>query len=566
MSPRIFRFGDFELDRNAYELRREGRPLKLERIPLDLLFLLVDRRDQLVTREEIQERIWGKGIFLDTDNAINSAVRKIRRALHDDPDAPRFVVTVPTKGYRFIAAIREPSAQPSHSAEANVDDAVLSTAASVKYARSGDVHIAYRVFGDGPRDIVLIPGTLSHAELSWERPHARHLLNRLTRFARVIVFDKRGQGLSDRNVAAEQTVEERIIDISAVMDAAGSARATLYGWSEGGPAALVFSATYPQRTTALVLYGTFASLKDPPWSITREVWESYVTSWETHWGEGILLELNAPSVWGDQAVREETGRWERATASPGSIGALMRLNYDLDVRHALPVIQAPTLVLHRVGDTLVPSDCSRYLAENIPGARFVGMPGTDHSIFDNETQDFVADQIAEFVAGAPHRPEPDRVLTTVMFIYIEESRPLEAQIGEQRWRELLKSSYELLRAELAAFHGRELKMTGNGLMATFDGPARAIKFACSAREKVRALGLQLRTGLHTGECELIGSDVRGVAVDIAAWVTSLANPDEVLLSSTVKDLVAGSNLQFADRGMHTFEAVRGEWRLFRARI
>lgn len=434
--------------------------------------------------------------------------------------------------------------------------------APVKYAKSGDVHLAYRIFGEGPRDIVLVPGTLSHAEMSWERPPAKHLLSRLTAFARVIVFDKRGQGLSDRNVAAEQTVEERIIDIRAVMDAAGSERATIYGWSEGGPAALVFSATYPERTSALVLYGTFASVKDPPWAISRELWESHVRSWETHWGEGILLELNAPSVWGKEAFRQDTGRWERACASPGSIGALMRLNYDLDARHVLQVIQAPTLVLHRVGDSLVPSDCGRYLAENIAGARFIGMPGTDHSIVDTATQDFIADKIEEFITGERHVQEPDRMLATVMFTDIVGSTQRAAEIGDSRWRGLLDDWYSVVRKELNAYRGREVATAGDGLLATFDGPARAIRCACSMRDRVHELGLQVRTGLHTGECELTGDNIVGIAVHIGARVASIARPDEVLVSSTVRDLVAGSGLKFGDRGAHTLKGVPDEWRLF----
>jgi pimeloyl-ACP methyl ester carboxylesterase/DNA-binding winged helix-turn-helix (wHTH) protein len=564
MSPGIFRFADFELDRSVYELRRKGRPIKMQRIPLDLLFLLVERRDQLVTREEILERIWGKGVFLDSENSINTAVRKIRRALHDDPDAPRFVVTMPGKGYRFVAAVHESSRRPSHRTEASVDNAALSPEVSVRYARSGNVHIAYRIFGDGPRDIVMIPGTLSHLEILWATPANQHLLKRLTAFARVIVFDKRGQGLSDR-VVAEQTLEERIDDVRAVMDAAGSKRATIYGWSEGGPMSLMFAATYPERATALVLYGTFASVKDEPWAASREQWEEMLREWEARWGEGILLRVNAPSIADDPASVQWCGRLERASASPGSIVALMRANYEMDVRHILSAIAVPTLVMHRTEDALIPVAAGRYLASHIPGARYAEIPGTDHTVTDSDTQDVIADVIEEFVTGALHRPEPDRVLTTVMFAYVEESSPREAQIGEQRWRELLKRSYEVLRTELAAYRGRELKTTGDGLMATFDGPARAIKFACSAREKMRGMGLQIRTGLHTGECELIGNDVRGMAVEIAAQVTSLAHPDEVLLSSTVKDLVAGSNLQFADRGMHTFEAVPGEWHLFKAR-
>jgi pimeloyl-ACP methyl ester carboxylesterase/DNA-binding winged helix-turn-helix (wHTH) protein len=582
MPADVFTFADFELDRSAYQLRRKGRPLKLERIPLDLLFLLIDKRDQLVTREEILERIWGKGLFLDTDNAINSAVRKIRRALRDDSDAPRFVVTVPTKGYRFVAAVREQNRRPPQGVRTSLDDSAsgrghpsvdvspqssarrdLFAEASVKYARSGDVHIAYRVFGDGPRDMVLIPGTLSHLEILWATPANQHLLKRLTAFARVIVFDKRGQGLSDR-VVAEQTLDERMDDVRAVMDAAGSKRATIYGWSEGGPMSLMFAATYPERATALVLYGTFASIKDKPWAAPREQWDGMLRDWEAHWGEGILLRVNAPSMADNPASVQWCGKLERASASPGSIVALMRANYEIDVRHILPTIAVPTLVMHRTEDALIPVAAGRYLAKHIRGSRYAEIPGTDHTVGDGDTQDVIADEIEEFVTGALERLEPHRVLTTVMFAYIEESSPRAAQIGEQPWRELLQSSYEVLRTELAAFRGRELKTTGDGLMAIFDGPARAIKFACSAREKVRKLGLQIRTGLHTGECELIGSDVRGIAVDIAAQVTSRANRDEVLLSSTVKDLVAGSNLQFADRGMHTFEAVPGEWHLFKA--
>jgi len=437
--------------------------------------------------------------------------------------------------------------------------------APVKYAKSGEVHLAYRIFGDGPHDIVLVPGTLSHAEIMWEMPPNPHLLKRLTAFSRVIVFDKRGQGLSDRVFAsAENTLEERITDIRAVMDAAGCASANIYGWSEGGPASLMFSATYPERTSSLTLYGTFASIKDPPWSEPPEKYEQMLLSWEARWGEGILLEHNAPSAWGNEAARKMVGRWERATASPGSIVTLMRTNYALDVRHVLPAIRVPTLVLHRVGDSGVPFECGRHLAQNIPGARLVEMPGTDHSILDSETQDFVADQIEEFITGIHQRPEPDRVLATVMSTHIADSGEWTAQLGDRRWRELQSTCYELLRVELSRFRGREINAGNDSLFATFDGPARAIQFACSAREKVHQLGLRVRSGLHIGECELVGNSVGGSTVDIAARIASFADPDEVLLSSTVKDLIAGSRLQFADRGRHVLDGVSGELHLFKA--
>ncbi len=435
--------------------------------------------------------------------------------------------------------------------------------APVKYAKSGDVHIAYRVFGDGPRDIVLVPGTLSHAELSWERATGKRLIQRLTAFARVIVFDKRGQGLSDRVFAApENTLEERITDIRAVMDAAGCQRPTIYGWSEGGPAALMFSATYPERTSSLVLYGTFPSIKDPPWSEPPDVWEEMLLSWEARWGEGILMQRNAPSVWGNKAICEEIGRFERATASPGSIVALMRTNYALDVRHVVPAIRVPTLVLHRVGDSLVPFECGRYFAQNIPDAKLVEMPGTDHTIIDVDTQDVIADLIEEFLTGERHVHEPDRVLATVMFTDIVGSTQRASELGDSRWRHLLDDWYALMRKELAAFRGREVNTAGDGMLATFDGPARAVRCACSIRERVRALGLQVRIGLHTGECELVDDDVAGIAVHIGSRVAGLADPDEVLVSSTVKDLVAGSGLKFGDRGAHTLKGLPDEWRLF----
>ncbi|MEA2648205.1 MAG: hypothetical protein QOG61_640, partial [Candidatus Binataceae bacterium] len=338
----------------------------------------------------------------------------------------------------------------------------------------------------------------------------------------------------------------------------------IYGWSEGGPMSLMFAAAYPSRATALVLYGTFASVKAEPWAAPREQWEEMLREWAAHWGEGILLAVNAPSLRNDQSALQWCGKLERASASPGSIVDLMRANYELDVRHILPAVTIPTLVLHRTGDALVPVAAGRYLAEHIPGARYTELPGDDHTILDQETQDLVADQIEEFLSGVPQRAEADRVLATVMFADIVGSNDDATHLGDRQWRELLNSYQELLRAELATFHGREIKTAGHGLLATFDGPTRAIRFACSARGKVHQLGLQIRAGLHTGECESIGHDVVGLAVRIAERVASLAKPDEVLLSSTVKDLVAGSRIHFSDRGMHTLKDVHGEWHLFEA--
>ena len=435
--------------------------------------------------------------------------------------------------------------------------------AETRYAKSGDVHIAYRVFGDGPRDIVLIPGTLSHVELTWEFPSNEHLLKRLTAFARVIVFDKRGQGLSDR--VAEQTLEERIGDVRAVMDAAGSDRATIYGWSEGGPMSLMFAATYPERTLALVLYGTFASMQSEPISLTRELGEQILEQWEAHWGEGILLAMNAPSAVGDEAMVQRVAQLERASASPGSILALMRANFEIDVRHLLPSVQEPTLIMHRMGDALVPVAAGRYLAEQIPGAKYVEIPGIDHLVLDNETQDVIADEIEEFLTGVRPAPEPDRVLATVLFTDIVGSTERASAIGDRKWVDLLEAHNGLAKREIDRFRGRAVKSTGDGVLATFDGPGRAIRCGQAISVGVKDLGINVRAGLHTGECELMGADVGGIAVHIAARVAAQAGADEIIVSSTVKDLVAGSGIEFEDRGTHRLKGVPDEWRLFAVR-
>jgi len=432
----------------------------------------------------------------------------------------------------------------------------------VRYARSGDVHIAYRVFGDGPRDLVLIPGTLSHAEIFWEHPINQSLLKRFTSFARVIVFDKRGQGLSDR--VGEQTLEERIGDVRAVMDAVGSARATIFGWSEGGSMSLMFSATFPERTSALVLCGSFASIAAGPWAIRRERWDKILGLLETRWGQGVLVPFNAPSRQDDQAFVQWFGRLERASSSPGAILALLRANYEIDVRHVLPAIQAPTLILHRVGDKAVPVEAGRYLAQHIRGAKYVELPGDDHLLqaYDPATLDLLTDEIEEFITGSRSSPEPDRVLVTVMFTDIVSSTERAAAIGDRRWRELLQGYLGAARRQLERFRGREIDVAGDGLFAIFDGPARAVRCACGIRDAVRQLGLEIRAGLHTGECEMAGSKVSGITVHTGARIAAAAQPQEVLASGTVRDLVAGSGIQFDDRGSHVLKGVPGDWRLF----
>jgi pimeloyl-ACP methyl ester carboxylesterase len=388
------------------------------------------------------------------------------------------------------------------------------------------------------------------------------MLKRLSSFARVIVFDKRGQGLSDR--VGEQTLEERSGDVIAVLDAVGSDRAAIYGWSEGGAMSLMTAASYPERISALVLVGSYASMQAEPWSLPREQFDALLQGAETGWGKGILVPLNAPSRAGDKDFVKWWAQLERAAASPGAILALLRANYDIDVRHILPSITVPTLIFHREHDSQVPVRAGRYLAEHIPGARWIELPGEDHLIqtLDQEVLDKLLDEVEEFITGTRQRPEPDRVLATLLMNDIVSSTERAVEVGDSRWNELLTQYYATVRKELAAFHGQEVATTGDGVLATFDGPARAIRCACSIRERVRHLGLRIRTGLHTGECERIDNGIGGIAVHIASRVAAAAGADEVLVSSTVKDLVAGSQLVFDDRGTRQLKGVPGEWRLF----
>ena len=430
----------------------------------------------------------------------------------------------------------------------------------VRYARSGDVHIAYRTFGDGPRDIVLIPGTISHVELLWELPSNQHLLKRLTAFARVIVFDKRGQGLSDRVGRADARGAGR-------RRAGGDGRGRL---ADGDDLRLVggrLDVADVRRDLPRANFGPRAvrqlRLHEEPTSGRS----TGAVPGLPRRGAGALGRGRAGGDQRAEPPRRQGGRpvvrRDRAGgASPGSILTLLRANYEIDVRHLLSSIRVPTLVLHRLGDALVPVAAGRYVAEHIPGARYAEIAGTDHLVLDQETQDIIADEIEEFITGAHQRLQPDRVLATVMFVDIVGSTERAAALGDARWRDLLDRYYAAIRKELSAFRGNEMDRAGDGLLATFDGPARAIRCACSVRERVRQLGLQVRIGLHTGECELVGEGVGGIAVHIGARVAATAAADEVLVSSTVRDLVAGSGLKFADRGVHALKGLPEQWRLY----
>ena len=436
-------------------------------------------------------------------------------------------------------------------------------APAARYARSGDLHIAYLTAGDGPIDLVWVPAWITQIEHLWEEPTIAAALERICRFARVIMFDRRGAGLSDPMVGAP-TFEEQMDDVLAVLEATGSERPALFGALEGGPMAIMFAATHPERTSALVLYSTFARSGWAPgyeWTWKKEQRDARNAEVVKHWGEGWVVREIAPSRRGDERFLEWAARLERLAASPGTITQMLELIGSWDVREVLPTIRVSTLVMHRRDDTFMNVEHSRYLAEHIPDARYVELEGRDNLFSIGDTTAVIG-EMEEFLTGTRHEVEPDRMLATVMFTDIVDSTRRAAEVGDRAWRELLGQHDRLVRLALEQHRGREVKTTGDGFLATFDGPARAIHCAASVADAVRSLGLELRAGLHTGECEVMNGDVGGLAVHIASRVMSCAAPGEVLVSGTVKDLVVGSGIQFQDRGSRELKGVPGEWRVF----
>ena len=435
-----------------------------------------------------------------------------------------------------------------------------------RYAKSGDVNIAYQVVGDGPLDLVLVHGWVQSFDAGWEIEPIERFYRRLASFSRLILFDKRGTGLSDRVPPDDlPTLETRMDDMRVVMDAVGVERAAVAGHSEGGSMSALFAATYPERTQALVMIGSAARTRwapDYPIGATDEEIDALVQSILDGWGTEVirsLLEQLAPSVADDEALVQAHTRAAMRAASPAAAAALTRMSSMIDIRHVLPAIRVPTLVLHRTDEVL--AEASRYVGAQIPGARMVEFPGADHMPWLGD-QDAPLDEIEEFLTGVRPHPSLDRVLATVLFTDIVGSTELAADLGDRRWRDLLEQHNAVVRRELVRFRGRELNTAGDGFLATFDGPARAVACAVSIRDAARALGLQIRFGLHTGELELVGSDIRGIAVHTGARVAALAGAGEVLASSTVRDLVAGSGLRFEDRGSHELKGLPGEWRLY----
>ncbi|MDP9245542.1 MAG: adenylate/guanylate cyclase domain-containing protein [Chloroflexota bacterium] len=433
-----------------------------------------------------------------------------------------------------------------------------------RYARSGDDHIAYQTVGDGPRDIVFMSAWFSHVDGRWEEPRFAAMLRRLATMGRLIVFDKRGSGASDPLQVADPTWEDWADDIRTVMDAAGSERATIVGVGDSGPLACLFAATQPQRTASLVLVNTGARLTrtaDYPMGLSDADVDAFLVRTKETWGTGGVADVFSPSVANDERYKQWWARYQRMSASPGRSTAMAKLVFGVDVRHVLSTIHVPTLILHRRGFRFFPVELGRYLAQHIAGAKLVELEGADGFAYLGDT-DALLNEIEEFVTGTRRAQDVDRVLATVLLTDMVGSTDKAAQLGDRRWREVLDTHDEIVRAQLETFRGRLHRATGDGVLATFDGPARGIRCALAIRDRLRDAGIDIRTGLHAGEIELRGDEIGGIAVHIAARIEAEAATGEILCSSTVKELVTGSDLAFADRGRKQLKGVPGDWQLY----
>ncbi|MFL6254038.1 MAG: alpha/beta fold hydrolase [Pyrinomonadaceae bacterium] len=591
---RAYTFGPFVLDTREGTLLREGRPAQLTPKAFETLVALVEQSGRCIGKEELMRRVWPDS-FVEENN-LSQNISQLRRALQAE-GAAQYIETVPRRGYRFNAPVVVQEVAPALSENEESKVSVVAPSGRVelfaraaevegtgeqgadefppelmrvpetRYALSGDVNIAYQTLGDAPLDLVFVMGWVSHLEYFWREPSVARFLRRLATFSRLILFDKRGTGLSDR-VPLDQlpTLEQRMDDVRAVLEAVGSERAAIIGISEGGPLSALFSATYPERTSALVMIGTYAKRvrdEDYPWAPTWEQRGEFLREMREHWGGPVGIEERAPSKANDPAFREWWAEYLRMGASPGAAVALTKMNAEIDVRHVLPTVRVPTLVIHNRGDLCLKVEEGRYVASRIPGARFVELPGSDHLPFF-EGQDAIVNEIEEFLTGARHTREPDSVLATLLFVNIIDRDVRAAERGTRGWRDLVRRFRAHVSKEIKWFRGREIDMEGAGPLATFDGPARAIRCACAVSEYAARLNIEVRAGLHTGECDLLeGGRVGGLAVEVGRAVRERAGPGEVLVSHTVKDLVAGSGITFEERGAHAFEGLPGDWRLFR---
>lgn len=582
----LYEFGKFRVDAKERLLLDGSEAISLTPKAFDTLLLLVENSGHVLSKEEIMGQVWAESFVEENNLAQNISI--LRKTLGEGVGGAKFIETVSKRGYRFVAPVtrlgEESSITIEHTQarvviEEEIDDAeepgalagpagtahfsgspatslLAAAKPETRYVKNGDVNIAYQVVGDGDVDIVFVMGWVSHLEYFWEEPHFATFLNRLASFSRLILFDKRGTGLSDHVPISElPTLEQRMEDVHAVMDAVGSDRAVLIGVSEGGPMCSLFAATYPEKTTALVMIGTYAKrIKDDdyPWGVSAEDRDRFFELMEHDWGKPVGIEERAPSLANDENFREWWATYLRMGASPGAAVALTKMNAEIDVRNVLPSIRVPTLVIHRKGDLCLKVEEGRYVASQIPGSKYVELGGVDHLPFVGE-QNEILDEIESFLSGMHQAEDYDRVLATVMNV-----RVLDGPANND--------AQAFVRRQLELFKGREVAYDNGGVLATFNGPARAIRCAVAIKEAAERLGVRVKTGLHTGECDVVGNKYSGFAVDLAQKIADECGPDNILVSRTVKDLVAGSGIVFEEYGIRSFDGAEGEWRLFTVKL
>jgi pimeloyl-ACP methyl ester carboxylesterase/DNA-binding winged helix-turn-helix (wHTH) protein/class 3 adenylate cyclase len=597
-SGKIYSFGKFQLDAAERIFFDGARTISLSPKVFDTLLLLVENGGRILSKERMLGEIW-EDSFVEENNLAQN-ISQLRRVLGETKDE-KFIETVPKYGYRFVApvSVTEENTETFERTQARVfvrdvveedeekrrkgDEETVRLIEAVsssphlpvssspflpehtpetQYVQNGDVNIAYQTIGDGDLDIVFVMGWVSHLEYFWKEPHFAAFLNRLASFSRLILFDKRGTGLSDRVPINElPTLEQRMEDVHAVMDAVGSERAVLIGVSEGGPMCSLFAATYPEKTTALVMIGTYAKRikdEDYPWGVSADDREAFFELMKRDWGKPVGIEERAPTLANDEDFRNWWATYLRMGASPGAAVALTKMNAEIDVRNVLPTVRVPTLVIHREGDLCLKVEEGRFVASQIPACKYVELGGIDHLPFVGE-QTEILDEIEEFLTGMRQSEEYDRVLATVMSVKIV--NPQEQAREITNWEDFIERSGVYVRRQIELFKGREVSFDENGLLAVFDGPARAIRCALAINESARRLSLRVKTGLHTGECEVRGEKYGGVAVDLAQKIAETAALGEILASRTVKDLVAGSGIEFEEYGKTSFPDIQEEWRL-----
>lgn len=573
--PKLFTFSDYSMDSAERTLTRNGHPINLAPRVFDTLLLFVKNAGRILSKERMLTEVWADSFVEENNLAQNISI--LRKALGETAEF-KFIETVPKFGYRFVADVTSQSGPDDEEIVLDQTFArvyltetapefgeslplgqLMPARPETKYVSNGDVNLAYQVIGSGPVDIVFVMGWVSHLEYFWKEPSFAAFLDRLASFSRLILFDKRGTGLSDRVPINElPTLEQRMEDVHAVMDAVGSDRAVLVGVSEGGPMCSLFAATYPERTSALVMIGTYAKRirdEDYPWAPTEEHREAFFELMQHEWGGPVGIEERAPSAANDPSFRDWWAEYLRMGASPGAAVALTKMNAEIDVRNVLPSVRVPTLVIHRSGDQCLKVEEGRFVASKIPGSKYVELGGNDHLPFVGD-QEEVLDAIETFVAGLVQPQAIDRVLATVMNVKMIDPA------GETDWEELMERSRAFIDRHLGIFKGKFLSFDRRGVLATFDGPARAIRCANAITDSAERLGIAAKTGLHTGECDVIAGTYGGFAVDLAERIAEESEPGNVLTSRTVKDLVAGSGLLFKEIGIRSFDGVEGEWRLF----